>query len=226
MNYRKLIVGFSLGVASVANAATVFTVSGDDEATITTAIGAVSTTDLAAGVTTKRDFGGGNFNAAATTDGAFGSGFQNNAGNGAGLHRYQIDLGSLQLIGTVNTYSGTGNDAFRGGQEFTLYGSASAAATPGFDETDATTWTAIDSVFFENGDGTTTPNPTYGGSSISDINQSYRHLMWVADEISTRGTGEATVFKEFDVLAPIPEPSSTALLGLGALGLIARRRRG
>ena len=133
INTTSTIVGLAvLGVSQIYSA-TVATVLGPDQATITSSIGAIATDDLAAGIATTRDFGGGNFNAAVTTDGAFGTGFNNNPSNGATPVRYQIDLGSEQLIGAVNTYSGTGSDDFRGGQDFTLYGTTVVAPT--FDET-------------------------------------------------------------------------------------------
>ena len=185
MNRVALLAALVASLASVnLQASIVTTVSAGTSAEVETAIGAISTADLAAGVPTLRNFGAGNFNAAVTTDGVFGTGFNNNAPNGAGTVSYQIDLGSLQLIEAVNTYSGTGNDPFRGGQDFTLYGSVLNGTLSGFDQTNTAIYTEINTVLFEN-DGTLTP--TFGGSSISDIGASFQTLLWVTNPISTRG---------------------------------------
>ncbi|MFC4992600.1 PEP-CTERM sorting domain-containing protein [Rubritalea tangerina] len=52
----------------------------------------------------------------------------------------------------------------------------------------------------------------------------------VQDHGQHTGTAQGTVFKEFDVIgaatvASVPEPSTTALIGIGGLSLILRRRR-
>ena len=224
MNRVALLAALVASLASVNLQASIVTTVSGTSAEVEMAIGVVSNTDLAAGVPTVRNFGGGNFNAAVTTDGVFGTGFNNNASNGPDAVRYQVDLGSLQLIEAVNTYSGTGNDPFRGGQDFTLYGSVLSGDLSQFDETNTAIYTEINTVLFEN-DGITTT--TFGGSSISDIDASFQTLLWVANPISTRGGGEATVFKEFDVIAgvAVPEPTSAVLLGLSAMGMTLVRRR-
>jgi hypothetical protein len=118
------------------------------------------------------------------------------AKNNSGAARYVIDLGSLQSVGTVNSYS-YGKDRDRVWQIYTLYGSA--ADTTGtdaeFDESDSA-WTFIASV-------NTTNVPLsgrglHGVSSISGIDTGYRELMWVA--VEPNGV-EHTVWKEFDVIA-------------------------
>lgn len=158
-------------------------------------IGMISAADLANGISVTRDFTEGNFDAAITTDGLYGEGYGNNPLNNAGTVRYQIDLGSLQSIGRVNTYSGGGarnRDNVRGSQVFALYGSSVGGAD--FDETDASTWELIATVSLK------IRHATYGGSSISGINANYRRLLWVAEAVGDK-TGEGTVYKEFDVFA-------------------------
>lgn len=44
-------------------------------------------------------------------------------------------------------------------------------------------------------------------------------------ELTNHGGGNIVAFDEIAFSSPIPEPSSTMLFGLGALGLLARRRR-
>ena len=104
-----------------------------------------------------------------------------------------IDLGSLQSIRSVNSYS-YGRNAARVLQIFSLYGST--ADTTGtaaeFNEADSA-WTLIASVNTPYGSGAN----VYGASSITGINADYRELMWVA--VEPTATLEHTTWKEFDV---------------------------
>ena len=63
-----------------------------------------------------------------------------------------------------------------------------------------------------------------GGASLGTGIKSIRII---ANSSGTSGAG--TVFREIDIIgvdsAPIPEPSSTALIGLGGLAFILRRKR-
>lgn len=182
----------ALAVAVSAQASSVTTEFSSTETGFAT-IPDISNADLAAGLTTQRDFGGGNFNAAVTTDGLYGAGFNNNPSNGPADVRYRIDLGSAQLVGSVNSYSFGNGNLHRAEQKFSLYGSTEAA--PSYDET-SSDWNLLGSV---NSDGGNGGGVNYGASSIDTINGTYRWVMWVASPVSPAGGGEGTIFKEFDV---------------------------
>ena len=221
-------------------AATITTSFGTTLAEVETGIGfAVSSTDAAQGGVSSVDFTSNNINAAGLTDGLFPTGagsavFQNNTGNGGpDPARFLLDLGGSIEIATINIFTGgltgtSGDDIVRGGQRFTLFGSTLAASAAGFDET---TFTEIGAVNFgtefdDDGNVITQAGPAnFGASSFSGVNQEFSSLLIVASLSGANSGGEGTIFQEVDVIAVVPEPSSTALLGLGALGLFIRRKR-
>lgn len=215
---KVILAAAALGATAVSAA----TVSSEFSATESfSAIPDVSSTDLANGITATFDLGtlgANNINPISVlTDGAYGSGFGVNPGNGGDTPQYKIDLGSLQSVGTVNSYShGNNLGGIRQAQIFELYGSASST-DPGF--IDDGGWTLIDSVDLQGPTGT----DLNGASSISGINADYQWLLWVTQPVSGAGGGEHTIWKEFDVIA-VPEPSVALLGGLGLFGLLRRRR--
>ncbi|HKL21569.1 MAG TPA: glycosyl hydrolase family 28-related protein [Tichowtungia sp.] len=161
------------------------------------ALPTISSTDPAHGLMAEHSFTPGNWDATALTDGTLGDGdYIVTAKNNSGAARYVIDLGSLQSVGTVNSYS-YGKDKDRAWQIYTLYGSTAdtTGTSAEFNESDSA-WTFIASV-------NTTNVPLsgrglYGVSSISGIDTGYRELMWVA--VAPNGF-EHTVWNEFDVIA-------------------------
>lgn len=194
------------------------TVSGDviyeyNSTATFTSIANVSSTDLANGIETERNWTGGNFDSALTTDGAIDvADYGNNPGNTSASVRYKIDLGASRYITTVNSYSGGRSP--RGNQYYELYGSTTDTTT-NWDETDTGVWILIGSI-----QTPTAEYQKYCATSITEIDNSYRELMWVSYPISA--ANEHTVWKEFDV---IPEPTTLGLFAsVGALLLVFRRR--
>ena len=208
-----------LASASIASATVVFEFS-DTEDGFTSAIPSVSSTDILSGISpiTQTDNGDGSPpNLGNTTNGVIGAGFGLNSANGPATFSFQFDLGGLFSLDSVTVFSngGNGNNG-RVEQQFELFGSALEDPTD-FDTADFTLIATVDSGANSGGDD-------FGAANITNIAGSFRTLLFV----STPPDGnEGTVFREIDVTgtAVIPEPSSTALLGLGFLGLIARRRR-
>jgi hypothetical protein len=90
----------------------------------------------------------------------------------------------------------------------------------------------------------TSPFINLGTASAGNVASTYQQLSWNPGETAVTGTSSTRIF-EFDLsgndftnamidgfevtghleFTPVPEPSTTALLGLGGLALILRRRR-
>ena len=215
------LVAASASISSAANVALEFS---DTEDGFTTIPG-VSSTDLVNDATltaAQNNPGNGNFaNLGILNDGAFGTGFGVNSANGTGLFRIQIDLGGLFDIDSINTFSVSDGNDRRSNQTFLVFGSALANPTA-FDEL-SSDFESIATVILDSTDPAITTSGTFGASSITDIDGSFQTLLFVSE--APDGT-EGTIFREIDVFGTaVPEPSSTALLGLGFLGLITRRRR-
>jgi fibronectin type 3 domain-containing protein len=171
----------------------------------------VSSSDLAHGIMSEYSFTLGNWDEALLTDGLpNGRGFNVTARAGTGPARYLIDLGSLQKIDMVNSYSyAEGNDT--AAQKFSLYGSAidTTGTAAEFNEADSA-WTLIATVDVSSLDRVA--RFSYGVSSINRINSDYRELMWVAE--MPYGFVN-TVWKEFDVIAPIGYSRWATSYGVG-----------
>lgn len=147
------------------------------------------------------------------TDDPANSFFLSGANNPYG--RILLDLGAIDRVTQVNTYSW--HTDTRAHQAYELF--ASDGTSVGFDSTDPSSpgWTSLAFV-------RTHPLGLGGqhGSSIRDttgVLGNFRYLMWSG--IGT-DTGVDTFYGEFDV---IPEPTTAALVCLGGLGLVSRRRK-
>ena len=128
-----------------------------------------------------------------------------------------VNLGSVQSIGVVDLFASADADGDpRINQVYTLSGS-----------TDGTSFTEL-------ADINTTGLAQVGGTggdvfSLSSINLEgaefqFLQFDFVAANTLGNGTQESTLIREIDITV-VPEPSSAALLGLGGLGLLLRRRR-
>ena len=210
----------SASIASAVNVALEFSTTEDGFINVP----GISSTDIVdgTGITVTSNNPGGNFaNPGTLADGIFGTGFGINSGNGGGLFRIQIDLGGLFDIDSINTFSVSDGNDRRSNQTFLVFGSALANPTA-FDEL-SSDFESIATVILDSTDPAITTSGTFGASSITDIDGSFQTLLFVSE--APDGT-EGTIFREIDVFGTaVPEPSSTALLGLGFLGLITRRRR-
>ncbi|MGJ8656554.1 MAG: PEP-CTERM sorting domain-containing protein [Akkermansiaceae bacterium] len=86
-------------------------------------------------------------------------------------------------------------------------------------------WTVVS--FTNNGGGALNSDTVNlnGGGDVADANTIATGVQSITWNITNSNT--PSIAAEFDVfgVATVPEPSSTALLGLGGLGLILRRRR-
>jgi len=113
--------------------------------------------------------------------------------NGVGLGMYKVDLGSVQEIGAVCTWSYNQN-ANRGSQRWALFGSA-AAEDPGWDVADAKRFTPIAQVDSRTENRFHATRVQLGaGKSLG----AYRWLIWAVAPVTE--IGENTAFQEFQVL--------------------------
>lgn len=143
--------------------------------------------------------------------------------------RIGLDLGSIQPIGQVNTYSWHcyNNNGQRATQRYTLYASDGSGA--GFDSHDETAgnWDLVAGVDTATHYGA----PRDGQFGVSILPGSglslgnYRYFIFVVKP----GTGyDGTFYQEIDIVKAVPEPAALALLACGLLGLLAyawRKRR-
>jgi hypothetical protein len=117
--------------------------------------------------------------------------------NGVTDGMYKLDLGAVESIAQVNTFSYNPNNN-RGRQRFALYGS-NAASDPGWKVEDARLFTPV--VDLDTGK----PAPTdfvatrigrSGGQPLG----SYRWLVWAVSPVTGEIGGENTAFQELQVI--------------------------
>jgi len=109
---------------------------------------------------------------------------------------YKIDLGSVQSIAQVNTFS-TGNDGVRARQNFVLYGSA-AASDPGWNVQDAGVFTPIVDLVARKTDEFECAATSIRQSDGKPLG-SYRWLIWAVTPI-TYDNGSNTTIQELQVI--------------------------
>ena len=119
---------------------------------------------------------------------AFGDGFTQGA--------YKMDLGSVQAIGQVHTFSG-GNNHIRARQNFVLYGSA-AATDPGWNVQDASQFTPIIDLVARETDEFDCAATRIRRSAGKPLGR-YRWLVWAVTPVTYDG-GSNTSFAELQVL--------------------------
>ena len=225
---QKSIVISSVVIATLAtsNAAVVLN-AGEFAATAAGLSEAVSNVDLATGTTVSDiHVGGGNGASGLLIDGSIGNlGFNQGGVNGSngidsngGNLTILIDLGSSQSIGIVNVFSaGSAAANIRQNQIYTVFGSNDPASVI----TDTSTFTPLVSV------DTLTPGPAgdlgFGLTSVDLQGNSFQFLLFETTNVSA--ANETSIIHEIDVFAPVPEPSSLALLAFGLFPLLKRQRR-
>ena len=117
-------------------------------------------------------------------------------GDGFTTGTYKIDLGSVQTIGQINTFSG-GNNQVRARQNFVLYGSA-AATDPGWNVQDASQFTPIIDLAARETDEFDCAATSIRQSSGKPLGR-YRWLVWAVTPVTYDG-GSNTSIAELQVL--------------------------
>ena len=112
--------------------------------------------------------------------------------NGIELGLYKVDLGTVQDVGAISTWSYNQNDN-RGSQRYALFGS-SAGEDPGWDVADARRFTPIAQV---DSRAENRYHATRVQSSSGKSLGSYRWLIWAVGPVTE--IGENTAFQEFQV---------------------------
>ena len=118
------------------------------------------------------------------------------------------------------------------GWDITSIQSIAAWANVGFGDQAWTVAVSTDDVSYDDV-ATVFYDPTSNGGStkvtLSDLDPSgIQFIKFTADLITGNGNGDVFIWREIDVegtATAVPEPSSAALLGLGGLALIFRRRK-
>jgi hypothetical protein len=217
------IAGLAL-TATSAHAAVTFTGAGSFTEVNDTEMaysGDVSNSDLLHGltVTTVGPWGAGDNDA--LNDGVLGASFAtSSAVNGAwtgdgGTATYDLGLGTNGLgwdITSIQSIAAWVNVGF-GDQAWTVAVS-----------TDDVSYDDVATVFYD---------PTSNGGStkvtLTDLDISgIQYIKFTANLITGNGNGDVFIWREIDVegaATAVPEPTTTALLGLGGLALILRRRK-
>lgn len=117
-------------------------------------------------------------------------------GDGLTKGAYKMDLGAVQAIGQINTFSG-GNNHIRARQNFVLYGSA-AATDPGWNVQDASQFTPIIDLVARETDEFDCAATSIRQSAGKPLG-SYRWLVWAVTPVTYDG-GSNTSFAEVQVL--------------------------
>lgn len=204
---KKQILLTALASLTAANAAVTFTSS--DTGAVTQS---VTSGDLGESATVTGHGGGGDY----INNGGNATSFNQDSGTEAA----HVTIGTIEFTLAANGglgYDLTSVNVFsswilgRSGQDYKLQFS-----------TDGTNFTDILDVAQAASSAFLSTSVADGGAVIGTGVQAVRII---ANNTATSGTG--TVFREIDIIgvASVPEPSSTALLGLGGLALILRRRR-
>lgn len=217
------ITGLALAATS-AHAAVVFTGAGsatEDSGTELAFAGDVSSSDLLHGLAvTAVGFNGGGDNDA-LNDGVLGDSFSVAS---------QIN-GAWTADGATATYDlGLGTNGL--GWDITSIQSIAAWVNVGFGDQAWTVAVSTDDVSYDNV-ATVFYDPTSDGGStkvtLTDLDISgIQYIKFTANLITGNGNGDVFIWREIDVegtATAVPEPSSAALLGLGGLALILRRRK-
>jgi hypothetical protein len=217
------IAGLAL-TATSAHAAVVFTGAGSATEVNDTELayaGDVSNSDLLHGlaVTAVGFNGGGDDNA--LNDGVLGNSFS----NGGGVN------GAWTADGATATYDlGLGTNGL--GWDITSIQSFAAWVNVDFGDQAWTVAVSTDDVSYDDV-ATVDYGPTSNGGStkvtLTDLDISgIQYIKFTANLITDNGNGQVFIWREIDVegtATAVPEPSSAALLGLGGLALLRRRRR-
>ena len=143
----------------------------------------------------------------------FNSGTSINIGNNFDSFVITVDLGSVQSVGVVDLFgSGDAVGDPRLNQVYTLSGS--------IDGTLFTELATIDTTSLSR-----TGDDVFSFSSIDLEGAQFQFLEFdILPSNVVGGNTESPLIREIDITV-VPEPSSAALLGLGGLGLLLRRRR-
>ena len=127
-----------------------------------------------------------------------------------------VDLGSVQSIGVVDLFASADADGDpRINQVYSLFGAGAdgvfgSAALASIDTTGLAQ--AGDDVF------------SFSSIDLEGAQFQFSRFDILPANTLGSGTTESTLVREIDITV-VPEPSSAALLGLGGLGLLLRRRR-
>ncbi len=156
----------------------------------------------------------------APIDGAFNG--TNMAGNGIGARILATGINAGTWSGSGNVTAGTGTSIALN-TSYLVVGRIQWGATAGDDETIT--------LYLQDTSNLGTLSASIGTATMTGVDQS----LFDTISMTQRGSGGTVTYDEIrfgetfaDVTpaaAPIPEPSSTALIGLGGLAFILRRRR-
>ncbi|TWT80739.1 Alpha-L-fucosidase [Planctomycetes bacterium CA13] len=130
---------------------------------------------------------------ASLTDGKLAAGFGPVFSNGIRNGAYKMDLGSLQPVAAITSWS-FNQKGFRGAQKLVLYGS-SAGTDPGWDLTRFTPLGTIDTSGEAEADFTAASLRASDGKTLGK----FRWIVWAVSPVTETGGGENTAFQEFSV---------------------------
>jgi hypothetical protein len=134
-----------------------------------------------------------------------------------------FDLGSLQAIAQVNSYSWHHGNGLRAPQDYSLFASTGTAI--GFNPLDFNSpgWILLAAVNSEIPGGSSA-NAGQHGVSVGDTTGALGNFRYVGLNVNDPFGFESSFYSEIDVVA-VPEPTSIALAGIGLLCVGLCRRK-